>query len=98
MFRVFALALVLVLSCSAHAGDAAAGKAKAMTCAACHGADGISPADIWPNLKGQKKAYLVKQITAFRNGDRTDPTMAPMVQPLSDQDIEDIAEYFSTLK
>lgn len=97
MIRVFTLTLFLVLSFSAQAGDPVAGKAKAATCAACHGVDGISPAETWPNLKGQKKTYLIKQITAFRNGDRNDPTMAPMVQPLSDQDIEDIAEYFSSL-
>lgn len=79
------------------AGDAEAGKKKATTCIACHGKDGISPNDIWPNLAGQKKGYLIKQIKAFRDGDRKEPLMQPMVKNLTDQDIEDIAEYYSKL-
>ena len=82
----------------AVAGDAAAGKAKATICAACHGPEGISLNDLWPNLRGQKEAYLVKQIKAFRDGSRVDPTMAPMVNPLTDEDIENLAAYFSSLK
>ena len=80
------------------AGDAEAGKAKSAVCAACHGANGISPAPIWPNLAGQKEAYLVKQIKAFKNGERTDPTMAPMVAALTDADIDDLAAYYASLK
>ena len=88
---------VLAFSLPAFAGDAAAGKAKAMTCMACHGAAGISPNDIWPNLAGQKEGYLVKQIKAFRDGVRVDPMMAPMVRSLSDDDIANLATYFSGL-
>ena len=91
------LACLLLLTTNIHAGDAAAGKAKATTCIACHGKEGISPTDIWPNLAGQKKGYLIKQIKAFRDGDRKEPLMKPMVQNLTDEDIENIAEYFSTL-
>jgi len=89
----------LALTVSAQAaGDAAAGKSKAALCAACHGPDGISTTDIWPNLKGQKYAYLVKQIKAFKAGSRKDPSMQPMAAPLSDEDIENLAAYFSSLK
>jgi cytochrome c553 len=95
--RFFILMTVLAFSLPAFAGDAAAGKAKAMTCMACHGAAGISPNDIWPNLAGQKEGYLVKQITAFRDGVRVDPMMAPMVRSLSDDDIANLATYFSGL-
>jgi cytochrome c553 len=80
------------------AADIAAGKAKATICAACHGPEGISLNDLWPNLAGQKEGYLVKQIKAFKAGDRVDPTMAPMVNPLTDEDIENLAAYFSSLK
>ena len=80
------------------AGDAAAGKSKSATCAACHGANGISPNDLWPNLAGQKEGYLVKQMKAFRDGQRADPMMAPMAAPLSDADIEDLAAYYASLK
>lgn len=80
------------------AGDAAAGKAKSAICAACHGANGISAAPMWPNLAGQKEAYLVKQIKAFKNGERKDPSMAPMVAALTDADIENLAAYYASLK
>ena len=86
-----------LLAADTLAGDAAAGKAKATTCIACHGREGVSPNDIWPNLAGQKKGYLVKQIKAFRDGKRQEPLMKPMVQNLSDEDIENLAEYFSSL-
>jgi len=68
-----------------------------MTCMACHGAAGISPNGIWPNLAGQKEAYLVKQIKAFRDGVRVDPMMAPMVKALTDTDIDNLAAYYSGL-
>ena len=81
----------------AQAGDAAAGKARAATCVACHGANGISPNDMWPNLAGQKNGYLIKQMKAFRDGQRSDPMMAPMAAGLSDDDIANIAAYYSSL-
>jgi len=87
----------LAMAGPALSADMAAGKAKAAVCMACHGAQGVSPNDLWPNLAGQKEGYLKKQITAFRDGTRVDPTMAPMVSPLSDADIENLAAYFSSL-
>ncbi len=81
----------------AMAGDAAAGQTKAMACAACHGVSGISSTDIWPNLAGQKAGYLAKQLKAFRDGTRSDPVMTSMAKPLSDQDIDDLAAYYSSL-
>lgn len=88
-----------VFAFAAHAeGDPAAGKAKAAVCAACHGPDGISANDLWPNLKGQKYGYMVKQLKAMRDGDRSDPMMTPMAKPLSDEDIENLAAYFSSLQ
>lgn len=79
------------------AGDAAAGKSKATSCAMCHGAEGISANDIWPNLAGQKEGYLKKQMKAFKDGSRKDPMMSPMASPLSDDDIANLAAYFSSL-
>ena len=98
MKRMLLVIFCAVISLSVQAGDAAAGKQKASLCMACHGAEGISPNDIWPNLAGQKEGYLQKQITAFRDGVRNDPMMAPMVKPLSDDDIANLAAYFSSLK
>ncbi|WP_107851015.1 c-type cytochrome [Oceanimonas marisflavi] len=93
-----AAALVAMISAPAFAaGDAEAGKAKAAVCAACHGAEGISTMDIYPNLAGQKAAYVVAQLKAFKAGERNNPIMAPMAMPLSDQDMEDLAAYYASL-
>jgi cytochrome c553 len=81
----------------AQAADAAAGKAKTATCVACHGANGISNNDMWPNLAGQKQGYLIAQMKAFRDGDRKNPMMSPMAAGLSDDDIANIAAYYSSL-
>ena len=93
-----AAALTLLPGAALAKGDAARGKTKAAVCAACHGPAGISPSPIWPNLAGQKEQYLIKQLKDFKAGTRKEPTMAPMIAPLSDQDIEDLAAYFSSLK
>jgi cytochrome c553 len=94
---VIMMSVLLGLSSSVLAGDAAAGKAKAASCVACHGAAGISTNPLWPNLAGQQAAYLVKSMKGFRDGNRTDPMMSPMAKPLSDSDIENIAAYYSSL-
>jgi len=83
---------------SANAGDIEAGKAKSATCAGCHGGNGISMVPMYPNLAGQKEQYLVKQLKAFRDGSRTDPTMGAMAKPLSDADIDNLAAYYASLK
>ncbi len=83
---------------SAIAGDAAAGKAKAQMCAACHGPNGISVAPVYPNLAGQKEQYIIKQLKAFKDGTRKDPLMSPMAAPLTDADVENLAAHFSSLK
>lgn len=78
------------------AGDASAGKTKAAACAACHGTNGIGIADAYPNLAGQQADYIVKQLTAFKDGSRVDPVMAPMAAGLSTADMADLAAYFNT--
>ena len=90
--------LLVTANISVAGGDAAAGKAKSVTCAGCHGAEGVSANPLWPNLAGQKDAYMVKQMKAFRDGARNDPMMSPMAKPLSDADIDNLAAYFSSLK
>jgi cytochrome c553 len=89
---------MLLTGGAAVAGDIAAGKTKAASCAGCHGSDGISANPLWPNLAGQKAPYLVKQLKAFRDGGRQDPMMSAMARPLSDADIENLAAYYSSLK
>ncbi len=90
--------LAVSMSSAMAAGDAAAGKAKAASCAACHGANGISKVPTYPNLAGQKEAYLVKQLKAFKSGTRKDPTMNAMAKPLSDADMNNLSAYFTGLK
>lgn len=98
LFKILVMAILCSLAGMTYAeGDAAAGKEKSSLCAACHGAEGVSTNDLWPNLAGQKFGYLVKQLKAFRDGSRTDPMMAPMAANLSDEDINDLAAYFSSL-
>lgn len=80
------------------AGDAAAGQAKAMLCAACHGPDGNSPLDANPKLAGQGAVYLAKQLRNFRSGERANPIMMGMAAPLSDQDILDLSAWFASQK
>jgi len=94
----FSLILALGVSATHAAGDAAAGKTKSASCAACHGADGNSANPLWPKLAGQSPAYLTKQLKDFKSGARKDPTMTAMAAPLSDADITDIVAYFSTQK
>ena len=78
------------------AGNAAAGKDKAAICAACHGADGNSPSDMFPKIAGQGEAYLVKQMVDFKSGERNNAVMAPMVAALTDEDMADLAAYFAS--
>lgn len=77
-------------------GDAAAGQAKSALCASCHGADGNSVLAMNPKLAGQNAKYLVKQLEDFKSGARPGATMAAMVLSLSDQDMLDIAAWYST--
>lgn len=83
------------------AGDAAAGKAISTVCATCHGADGIAIAPIYPNLKGQKAPYLVSSLKAYKSGQRKggmSAIMAPQAMTLSDEDIANLAAYYSEMK
>ncbi len=68
---------------------------KVAICAGCHGQTGIGVSDAFPNLAGQKKAYLEKQLKAFKSGDRKNPTMNAMAVSLSDTDIDGLTRYFS---
>lgn len=80
------------------AGSAEAGKVKSITCGACHGPDGNSVNPQWPSIAGQHPAYIVAQLKAFKNGSRTEPLMLGQSMMLSDQDMRDLAAYFSQLQ
>ena len=97
-FKSVSVCLLLGASTTSYAaGDIAAGKAKAATCMACHGAAGCSATDIWPNLAAQKAGYLVKQLKEFKAGKRKNASMAPMVAPLTEADMVNLAAYYASL-
>jgi len=78
------------------AGDVNAGKSKAMVCAACHGADGNSPMDMYPKLAGQHENYIAKQLADFQSGARENAMMAPMAADLSEQDMADLGAFYAS--
>jgi len=101
MKKVFMIALTTLsigASSSVFAeGNADAAKEKVTTvCAACHGVDGNSAAPNFPKLAGQHPGYIKKQLHDFKSGKRVDPVMGAQAKPLTDQEIEDLAAYFST--
>jgi cytochrome c553 len=103
IMRLNILCVSAALSLSTMSGialaDAEAGKASAeKVCAGCHGAKGISGGDMFPNLAGQKKGYLVGALKAYRDKTRNAPIMNGMAASLSDQQIDDVAAYYSGLK
>jgi cytochrome c553 len=64
-------------------------------CISCHGRDGITVNDEWPNLAGQKHKYLVKTLQDYRSGARANPVMKVIASELSDEEITAVAEYYS---
>ena len=91
------LAALPVQAGSLVEGSADAGKSKSVTCAACHGAAGISSNPLWPNVAGQNAPYLLAQLKAFKGGSRENPLMTSQAMMLSDQDMADLAVYFESL-
>jgi len=89
--------LATLFSLTAYAGDIDQGRIKAAACAGCHGLDGFGLSAEFPNLAGQKEAYLAKQLHAFRDGARKDPSMQAMAAGLRDAEIENLAAYFASL-
>jgi cytochrome c553 len=111
MIRTAAMAILLATSFMSHAAEQAKGKADPAkgkviaetVCVACHGADGNSPTSANPNLAGQGKEYLYKQLVNFKAADgkpaaRNNAIMAGMVAALSDEDMRNLAAWFSSQK
>lgn len=82
----------------ALAGDAAATRAKVQTlCENCHGKDGVAVLPGAANLSGQQKEYLMQQLRAFRSGSRQNAQMSIIAKTLTDADIENLAEWYSSI-
>lgn len=97
-----ALALVvlstLCMSETAAAGDAKAGRQKALQCQACHGLDGLAKIPDAPHLAGQVEVYLTKALGDYKTGARKHEMMTVVVQNISQQDIEDLAAYYAAIE
>lgn len=95
---LISLVLSLGMAGSVHAvqGDAEAGAGKVATCAACHGGDGNSALPNFPKLAGLGEKYLYKQLLDVKEGRRVIVEMTGILDPLSDQDLRDIAAFYDT--
>ena len=80
----------------AHSQDLERGRARSVDCVACHGPAGVTANPTFPNIAGQNAAYLGMQLQNFKSGERYHALMTPVAQTLSEQDIHDLAAYFST--
>lgn len=99
MKKLIVLTLICAAAITAQAQDAAQGKGKYVTCAACHGAQGQG--GIGPKLAGQKSEVIVQKLTAYKNKQQLGPQSALMwgqAAALSTTDIANIAAYTATLK
>jgi cytochrome c553 len=76
-------------------GDAESGKTKAATCQGCHATDGANAGSTFPNLDGQLATYLYRQLQDYKNGGRPNPVMSGIAASLGDQDMADIAQWYS---
>ena len=94
----FAMLLAAAPQAPARAGDVKAGAELASKCEACHGLDGISKIAEAPNIAGQNEEYLVKQLTAFKTGERQNEMMSIVAPTLSEKDIADLAGYYSAIE
>jgi cytochrome c553 len=95
---VLAALVSLSFSASAASGDADVGRKKSAPCAACHGANGVSPSPEFPNIAGQYADYLQTALTHYKNGKRKNPIMQAQVANLTTKDMMDLAAYFASQK
>lgn len=101
LFAVAALAVLgapHALAQGAPAGDPVAGAQKNQMCSGCHGIEGWRTAfpEVYPvpKIAGQHPAYIVKALQAYRNGDRSHPSMRAIAASLTDKDMADLAAYY----
>jgi cytochrome c553 len=100
-FNIFLLLFPItgLFAGASHSADLAAGKAKAQAvCQTCHGLDGRATVPMTANLSGQQKEYIIAQLEEYRSGKRKHEQMAIIAKMLSDDDIENVAEWYSSIK
>ena len=89
---------LIALAAPAQAADAAAGKVLAGKCKTCHGIDGIAKIPIAPHIAGESEVYLETQLKAFRSGKREHEIMSVVAKGLTDEDIANLAAWYSSIK
>lgn len=98
-WAAMAVATMMAALCAGSAlaqiPDIAAGQKRAQVCFSCHGDNGVSKVPGTPHLAGQDRAYLIRALQSYRNGQRLDPTMVAMAKPLSETDLTNIATFFN---
>jgi len=88
-------------SCKTAGKDSAKallGKAKAASCALCHGATGVGGNPAWPNLAGQNPDYLSDTLKAFQDGTRNHPVMTSVAKTLSGSDVDNLSAYYASAR
>jgi len=95
---ILSVFLACFLATAASAADIAAGEQKANSCVGCHGQKGSSGNAQWPNLAAQERVYFANQLKAFKTGDRSNAMMQSIASNLSNEDIDNLAAYFSSQK
>lgn len=96
--RASAIVLSIAAAGGAQAGDVKAGRETAHKCEVCHGVDGLAKIVEAPNIAGQNEAYLVRQLNAFKSGERQNEMMAVIAPSLSDKEIADVAAYYAAIE
>ena len=98
IIKILLVMLAIPLSLQNVVADYKDGRDKSQVCAGCHGADGNSKISMYPRLAGQHKDYLVYALEGYRSGNRQNAIMSGFAKGLSDQDIQDLSEYYSMQK
>ncbi|MBS83365.1 MAG: cytochrome C [Gammaproteobacteria bacterium] len=98
LFLIYFIFFLIPFNNIYASGNYEAGKSKSQTCIACHGIDGNSTNKIYPKLAGQYKDYLVNTLLGYKSGKRKNAIMNGFAANLTEQDINDLALYFSMQK
>lgn len=94
--QLISLAMIGLAAQPAFAADPANGQLLARQCSVCHGKSGIANDPEVPHIAGQSSLYLEKSMKAFRSGEREDRRMTLIAQNLKDEDIKDLAAWYSS--
>ena len=97
IYYLFPAMIGLIVASTVQAsGNPEQGKKKSQSCVVCHGPNGIASSPGFPHIAGQPVIYLAEQLQHYRNGKRQNPVMNVIAKSLTDQDIQDLAAWYSS--